>query len=106
MLSNNYVLPYKLGFIAATAALLIGSADADIPYVPSKTYRISAKPEAKQSWEDMTASTYSTFHGVGSDILEQTDILIEFAFNIIDNSENLRPEIINMINKKFWDLLT
>jgi hypothetical protein len=103
MANENFVMPYKLGFIAVTAAVLISYSDAD--YLPAKMYKPTANSVTSHSWESFTPGTYSQFSEISGDLIEQIDVLNSFALQFIENSENLKPEAISMINKRFWDLL-
>ena len=92
--------PYKLAFVALTAAVLMSATD-----VPDKSYSLKPTSAVGYSWEDTASGTFSLTSNTGDEIMAQIQILHEFASQIIENSENIKPEAVNMINKNFWDLL-
>lgn len=68
MPEHNLLHPYKLCFVAVTAAAFISASDVDASYLPSKYYKQAPLVSTGHSWEDFSGEYY-TFNDNSGEIL-------------------------------------
>lgn len=69
--------------------------------LPSGNYDIPM--EKKQTWEDNYGFVNLTDASTAK-LIEKAEILKSFAQKMLEESEDLNPEIVSLINKNFWDM--
>jgi hypothetical protein len=86
--------------LTTAAVLSLGLGETDI--IPSKIYR-TAKPvfEPKYSWEIQAVYFGSEY----KEIFDKYQIIHGFATDIIENSMDLDPAIVEFVSKNFWNLI-
>lgn len=104
-MSDEFILPYKLGFAAVTAAALFSVFDANASCIPKELHKIEDAMGPQYSREETASKTLSVFDESAAQAKEQIEILHGFASIIIENSESLKPEAVGVISKRFWDIL-
>ena len=98
---ENIFLPYTIGFVALTAAAVVGLTSTQ-NLLPSKTYNLSGLDVA-YSWD--AELTYTPFEKVDSETLLQFKTIQSFADRLYEEITDLDPQIVEMVDDKFWDLL-
>ncbi len=79
MREDDLSLPYKLGFVTITAALIFAGSDVNASYLPSKYYKASPVTKIEHSWVNITAEDY----------LVTTDLMDESLFNTFTSNVGL-----------------
>lgn len=87
--------------LATTAALSFAFNEQVI--IPSKNYNLRPIFTSKYSWENNLEGRYFTLEY--KEIFNKYEIIYQFASNIIRNSEDLEPSIVEFVNKNFWQLI-
>ncbi len=103
--NNSYIFPYTLGFAALTAAAVISLATVDQTLVPSRNYDLSKITGGLNHWESQQQNTVVSWSFANAGLLSKLDIIHNFASGLLNESKDLNPEIVQMVNDNFWDLL-
>lgn len=99
---ENMFLPYTIGFVALTAAAIVGLTSAQT-LLPSKTYDLQGGSDAAYSWD--VELTYTPFVKIDNEALIQFKAIQIFADKLYEETTDLDPQIVEMVDNKFWDLL-
>ena len=59
----------------------------------------------KSEWKSTNPLSTCEFCGVKGHILEEKTYFKKFADKLIKNQEDLEPEIVKMVDEKFWELI-
>jgi hypothetical protein len=102
---NSYIFPYTLGFAVITAAAVISLTAVDTSLVPSRNYHLTKISSDPDQWESQHQNTVVSWSFTDSGLLSKLDIIHNFATDLLNESKDLRPEIVQMVNDNFWDLL-
>ena len=90
----------------ATAVFVIGGIDQP-SLLPSQNYEIpNASVEFRHSWEEKELELpYSIEQDERSEILQRINLLHDVASQLMENSEELEPEIVKLVDEEFWNLI-
>ena len=69
--------------------------------LPSGNYDIPM--EKKKTWEDNYGFVSLTDASTVK-LIQKAEILKSFALKMLEQSEDLNPEIVSLVNKNFWDM--
>ncbi len=94
---SKYVVATATTAAAIFPFALSGNISGDVVFSP-----ISSK---KYSAENIMSNPYYSLITSDSDIYKELNIIHQFASKIIENSENLEPSIVELVNKNFWNLV-
>ena len=88
--------------IATSIALSLSVISADQQnLVPSMNYELPV--DKRESWDHGYGFT-ETREEFAIDGFDKTEIMSSFATKLLLESEELKPEIVSVMNKNFWDL--
>jgi len=59
----------------------------------------------QHAWDTPESSTFSISDLTSLTESQQMEILLDFARNLVNNSIDIEPEMVKMVDEKFWDLL-
>jgi hypothetical protein len=103
--TNSYISPYTLGFAAITAAAFINLATVDHNLIPSRNYALPQSLVGLNQWENQQRGTIVSWSLDDTGLMGKLEVIQKFASGLLDKSKDLNPEIVQMVNDKFWNLL-
>lgn len=103
--NNSYIFPYTLGFAAITAAAVISLATVDQTLVPLRNYDLTKISGGLNHWESQQQNTVVSWSFADTGLLNKLAVIHSFASGLLNDSKDLKPEIVQMVNDSFWDLL-
>lgn len=95
--SNNIIIGVNL-MLHAIGTAILGWADNEIYNVNTPSAMADYHQLASNSWD-------STFELSETDVFNGANSLQTFTENLLNNSMDIDPEILEVVNKNFWDLL-
>lgn len=88
---------YYVATVTTAAAMFSFALSCDVTFSP-----ISVK---KYSTENIMSNPYYSLTTTDSETLKELNIVHKFASEIIDNSEDLDPSIVELVYNNFWNLI-
>lgn len=104
---ENILLMNGKYFLSATAALLISTAPLnESSLLPSKNYSIEEGGTLKKyPWEQLADNPYYDYTGKHSEDIHNLIVIHNFASTLLENIQDLDPEIAKQVSKNFWNLI-
>jgi len=91
--------------LAVTAVFIGGAQESSL--LPSQNYAIpNATVELRRTWEEKELEIpYNIEQDERSEVLQKITLLHEVASRLMEDSEDLEPEIVKLVDEEFWNLI-
>ena len=104
----NQAYPLGVRIVLLSATALSTSAVLSLPPIHSYTQSLIPEsyhliPAVSKEWYS-DYETYTRLTYINDNSNAQIGIMLEFARKLIQNSEDLKPEVVHAINQHFWEL--
>lgn len=98
--------PYSIGLVATfTAAAVLGLSASSTTLVPAQHIGIKTPVAIHKPWEEYDTTSSVAFEE-GSDMLAQLEAVQAFSNSLLDGLIDLDPEVVEVVNENFWDILS
>ncbi|QTA79030.1 Uncharacterized protein dnl_12770 [Desulfonema limicola] len=102
---KNYYQTLLFSSLLTTMPIFFTPSPPDAAYLPSENYHLPIIPQNQYEWENYSLDIYSEQINSENNIINKIEIINKVALDLINNSVDLEPEIVNFVDEEFWNLI-